>query len=209
MEYHQDKLTIKIMVSLAAAVAFLLIVPLTASAQGSTRPKSRAETEANKRAAAEQELLIRGAVRDKRYEEDARRKVIAQAGEDFMKIQELNDNILGMLKAKLAFNYKSIGEMTSEIKKRAKRFKETTDLPPPADGPVEERKFGEIGQAEMKMALTALNARINSFVDNPLFQSPQWTDVKLGARASRDLIMIIELSGQIKKSAEKLGKDSK
>jgi hypothetical protein len=197
------------MVGLAAAVTLLLIVPLKASAQGSTRRKTRSEVEANKRANTEQELLIRGSVRDKTYDEETSRKILAQASEDFMKIQELNDNILGILKAKLAFNYKSIGEMTAEIRKRAKRFKETTNLPPPVGGPVEVKKLEEIGQAEMKDALATLNAQINSFVDNPLFQTPQWTDEKLGAKASRDLITIIELSGQIKKSAEKLSKNSK
>lgn len=209
MEYHQDKLTIKVMVALAAAVAFLLMVPLPASAQGSARPKSRGEVESNKRANTEQELLLRGTARDKTYDTENRRKVLEQASEDFAKIQELNDGIVGILKAKVAFNYKSIGEMTSEIRKRAKRFKETTDLPPPVDETVPEKKLEEIGQAEMKDALTMLNARINSFVDNPLFQTPQWIDVKLGAKASRDLITIIELSGQIKKSAEKLSKGPK
>ena len=209
MKYHQDKLTINVMVSLAAAVAFLLTVALPAQAQGSAPSKSRREVEANRRATTEQDLLVRGAMRDKAFEDENRRKVLEQATEDFMKIQQLNDNILGILKAKLAFDYKNIGEMTAEIRKRAKRFKETTNLPPPADEPVEVKKLGEIGQAEMKDALATLNTQINSFVDNPLFQSPQWTDVKLGAKASRDLVTIIELSGQIKKSAEKLSKASK
>jgi len=58
----------------------------------------------------------------------------------------------------------------------------------------------------MKDALLILNERINKFIDNPLFQSPEWSDKELKAKASRDLETIIEMSAQIKKSAEKLVK---
>lgn len=214
MENHLDRSSVNVIASLIAAVVFLLIVSAPVLAQRSGTPaKSRTEVEANRRATTEQDLLLRGAVRDETYEteeETARRRVILeQASEDFGKIQALNDNILGILKAKVAFNYKSIGEMTAEIRKRAKRFKESTGLPPPTDDPAQQKKLEEISKAEMKDALQMLNERINSFVENPLFQTPQWIDVKLGAKASRDLVTIIELSGQIKKNAEKLSKASK
>jgi len=211
MKHPQDKLTGNVIISLLTAVALLLIGSISALAQRAPA-KSRTEVDANRRATTQQDLLIRGAVRDDTYNNEdnaGRRAILEQAKEDFEKIQTLNDSLLGIVKANTEFNYKSIGEITAEIKKRAKRFKETTHLPPPVDEPVKQKKLDEIGQSEMKDALLMLNDRITSFVDNPLFSTPQWIDVQLGAKASRDLVTIIELSGQIKKSAEKLGKGSK
>lgn len=207
MKHPQDKLTGNLMISLLTAIALLLIGSISVMAQA--RPKSHTEVENNRRATTQQDLLVRGAVRDDTVESASRQAILEQAKEDFEKIQSLNDNIMGIVKLNDGFNYKKIGEITAEIKKRAKRFKETTNLPPPEDETVKQKKLNEIGQAEMKDALLMLNERINSFVDNPLFRAPKWDDVKLGAKASRDLVTIIDLSGQIKKGAEKLVKDSR
>jgi hypothetical protein len=214
MKHRQDRVTF--IISLTAAIACLLIVSITASAQqrgGGTRAKSAAELESNRRATTQQDLLLRGAVKDETYnpaDTDASvRATLLQVKEDFERIQVLNDTLLGILKANTGFNYKSLGEMTGEIRKRAKRFKENTNLPPPAEGPAEPKKpAAEIGREEMKDALVTLNKRINSFVENPLFQTARWLDLKLGAQASSDLVTIIELSGQIKKSAERIAKSA-
>jgi hypothetical protein len=156
----------------------------------------------------EQEMQVRGDVRDRGPEtEDKLREILNELNEDFQHIQTLNDNLLIMANANDGFNYTRVAEMTVELRKRARRFRDNGNFPPPAAAPKDEKKLGEINQAqEMKEALLLLNDRINKFVENPLFKSPEWSDKEQRARASRDLETIIEMSIQIKKGAEKLSK---
>ena len=51
--------------------------------------------------------------------------------------------------------------------------------------------------------------RIDSFVANPKFTSPDVVDVDGTAKASRDLQEIIVISGAVKTSAERLGQKNK
>ncbi|HEX8143586.1 MAG TPA: hypothetical protein VF553_13375 [Pyrinomonadaceae bacterium] len=207
MKHRQDSLTIRHLASLASAAAFLLLVSIPAWAQQRTSASAPKPPGRESSVGYEQDLRLRGAMRGAQPQTDAElREILKQINEDFERIQVVNDNLLGMIRANSELNYKSIIDMTGEIRKRAKRFKENTNLPAPADDPAERKKPEDIAQAEMKDALSMLNNRINSFVDNPLFQTPVWTDAVQGAKASRDLEVIIEMSAQIKKKAERLSK---
>jgi len=156
----------------------------------------------------EQEMQVRGDVRDKPPEtEDKLRQILRELKEDFERIQAINENLLAMVKTSEGFSYVRITDLTTELRKRARRFRDNAVFPPPGPAPKDEKKIGEINQdQEMKDALLVLNERVNKFIDNPLFQAPEWSDKELKARASRDLETVIEMSAQIKKSAEKLGK---
>ena len=63
-----------------------------------------------------------------------------------------------------------------------------------------------VSSEELTSAAASLNALVNSFVWNPVFQRPGVIDLELSAKASRDLEGIIRLSEQIRRSAEGLGK---
>lgn len=134
------------------------------------------------------------------------RAIVAQVTQDFDRIQIVNEDIRLVLKANNGFNYKTLTEMTSDIRKRAKRLKDVLNLPPPDESQANRKKLDQINQDEMKGALLALHSRIISFVSNPLFQTPNWLDIKLAAQASLDLETIIELSSTIKKNSERLNK---
>ncbi len=58
----------------------------------------------------------------------------------------------------------------------------------------------------MKGALVKLCNLIFRFTENPILKKPGTTDVQQSARASADLLSIIELSDNVKKSAERLKK---
>jgi len=58
----------------------------------------------------------------------------------------------------------------------------------------------------VKDALISLCKRIRSFVTNPVVETPGAVDVKESARAGQDLERLIELSGNIHKTAERLKK---
>jgi hypothetical protein len=145
-------------------------------------------------------------------EERRLQAIIEQTKQDFDRIQVLNRELInraGAAEAAAAFNYKSLTDMAAEIRKRARRLKDNISLPPSDDAPEpREKREGEISREEMKGALLLLSKRIVSFTTNPLFQTTNVIDARLGAKASRDLDIIVELSSRIKKSAEKLGKSA-
>jgi hypothetical protein len=207
MKQYHDGFKIKGITALAA-LACLLILSGQASAQ---RPPSSSNNSASHKSGSqigmEQDLRLRGAVADKApVTEDKLREILKEINEDFTEIQVVNDNIMRMVRTTTDLNYTSIVEMTGEMRKRAKRFKDNANFPPPAGFSKEEKRPDDVEQKEMKEALLILNGQVNRFVDNPLFQKPEWTDMELAAKASRDLDIIIEMSGQIKKNAEKLVK---
>jgi hypothetical protein len=214
MKRYQDCFTIRRIAFLTAAAALLLIVPFKASAQQPPQSRPSSSTSSSGRRGSgsqvgmEQEMKIRGDVRDKPPEtEDKLRQILQELKEDFERIQAINENLLVMVKANDGFNYTRLTDLTTELRKRARRFRDNAVFPPPPAAQKDEKKLGEINQAqELKDALLVLNDRINKFIDNPLFQSPEWSDKELKARASRDLETIIEMSAQIKKGSEKLGK---
>ena len=59
---------------------------------------------------------------------------------------------------------------------------------------------------QLKPSVLKLGRLIFSFIDNPFFKEASVVDTLLTTKARRDLEEIIELSGQIKKSSEGLGK---
>ncbi|HVG34548.1 MAG TPA: hypothetical protein VM911_15870 [Pyrinomonadaceae bacterium] len=212
MRRYHEWFTIRRIAFLTAAAALLLIVPCEASAQQPPRPStsrsSGGRMGSGTQIGMEQEMQVRGDVRDRAPEtEDKLRQILQELKEDFERIQAINENLLAMLKTNEGFSYARITDLTTELRKRARRFRDNAVFPPPGPAAKDEKKLDEINQdQEMKDALLVLNERVNKFIDNPLFQSPEWSDTELKAKASRDLETVIEMSAQIKKSAEKLGK---
>lgn len=214
MRRYRDHFKIRSIAYLNFAAALLVVVTAPASAQRAPSggsPASKASSGGNRTSAqtgVEQELRLRGDVKDNTpVTEDKLREILQELKEDFERIQAISENIMLMLKANDGLSYTRVTDLTAEIGKRARRFRDNANFPPPAPAPKDDKKLGEIGQAQqMKDALSILSERVNRFVDNALFQSPTWTDAQLSARANRDLETIIEMSSRIKKSAEKLGK---
>jgi Spy/CpxP family protein refolding chaperone len=214
MKYHREKLALKRLATLTAAAtaAFLMLPTLTMAQRGSGRAPLAGADRARERGVAEHERQLRVMMNSKEPKEPSNQAqlqaIIEQTREDFDRIQVVNREIVRALVSKDGLDYKNIAEMTAEIRKRAKRLKDYTNLPPPEEEQPVRKQQGEIGQEKIKSALLLLKEHILSFVMNPLFQSSNLIDVKLGAKASSDLETIIELSGQIRKSAEKMGKTS-
>ena len=212
MRRFQDKLVLNGLITLGLAIVFLMIAATHASAQ---RAPSQAELKERRGTIMDEALQIRGVVNEQKIghstNEKQLRAVMEQTIQDFDRIQAIDREFMIALMANKVLDNKTLAEMTAEIRKRAKRLKDNMQLPPPDDDDKEKdhKKWDEIGQAQMKAALLALDERIGSFVTNPMFQTSNWLDVPLGKKASRDLESIIELSGSIKKSAERLSKPSK
>lgn len=215
MKHYHNTLVIKAITLLAAIVAFstLLAAPLMAQ-RDQSRPLTPGERMELRRARQStimnQEMQLKGLINDKDWVQPDQapylRAIVMQAKQDFERIQVVNDEIMRAVTANTGFNYKNLAEQTGEIKKRAKRFKENINLPPPDEAQASVKKLDQISREEMRAALLLLNEQVTSFATNPLFQTPNLMDVKLGAKASHSLDAMIELSGVIRKNAERLSK---
>lgn len=208
MHRFKNRLIINGLITLALAALSLMIAATSARAQ---RAPSQAELKERRGTIMDETLQMRGAVNEQKIDHSSNSKQLRVAMEqtiqDFDRIQALDREFMIPLMAKKEFDYKTLAEMATEIRKRAKRLKDNMNLPPPdEDKKTDQKKWDEISAAQMKDALLALDDVIGRFVTNPLFQTSNWLDIPLGKKASRDLDSIIELSGQIKKNAEKLNK---
>jgi hypothetical protein len=113
------------------------------------------------------------------------------------------------LLANKPLDYKLISDKAAEINKRADRLK--SYLMPPAPGETEknQKDHVEFNNEQMKGALVQLCNRIAIFIDNPILKTPGVNDVEQSAKAGGDLVSIIHLSGNIKRSAERLNRSPK
>jgi len=128
--------------------------------------------------------------------------LMEQTEEDFTRILTLHNEIARALSSKKDLNYHFVSEATAEIKKRASRVQSTLALGLSSeDAPVKEQS-----DPELKDSLIKLCKEIRSFVTNPSIESPNTVDATQLTRARRDLESLIQLSGMIKKDADKLSK---
>ena len=130
--------------------------------------------------------------------------LMAQTEEDFTRILTLHNEIARALASKKELDYHFVSEAMTEIKKRASRVQSTLALHPSSeDAPVKESSA-----PEMKDSLIKLCKEIRSFVTNPIIENPNTVDATQLKRARRDLESLIQLSGLIKKDADKLSKQN-
>ena len=128
--------------------------------------------------------------------------LMQQTDEDFTRILTLHNEIARAISSKDELNYHFVSEATAEIKKRASRVQSTLALGLSSDdAPIKEKSNPEI-----KDSLIKLCKEIRSFVTNPMIENPNTVDAIQLTRARRDLESLIQLSGLIKKDADKLNK---
>jgi cytochrome c556 len=189
------------------------MVPASAApSQRPTRPpgnldpkRAQREREMRETRLRKTELGVAIEKRDRRSIEEAAKKL----QEDFRQIQIIRNEIVRIILAEKPFDYKLISDKAREINKRADRLKAFLIPVDPDDKEKNQKNQGEFDNDEMKGALIQLCNQIESFVDNPVLKTPDTVDVEQSTKAGGDLLSIIELSGTIKRSAERLNKSSK
>lgn len=128
-----------------------------------------------------------------------------QVREDFRRIQLLRNSVARHVLSGRPLDYKFINGEAEEINKRAGRLK--SHLVREAAAPEEkEERPPELADAEVKDALVKMCHLIDSFTENPVFKVLDVVDVEQSAKAGRDLLDIIELSGAVHRAAERLHK---
>ena len=195
-----------------ASAAVLLALTATSTAQQGapvrSAPAVRIDPEAERiRDEQRREMQLRGVgTAAERTDERSVKAAAEQLNQDFKRIQVIRNEIAHALKVEGVLDFKRVSGQAAEVRKRALRMQTYLAL---RDKGADE-KGGE-GRAEyddrgMEDALVRLCKRIDSFVANPRFTSPDVVDVDATAKASRDLREIIALSGDIRSSADRLGR---
>jgi hypothetical protein len=196
-------------VAVAAVLAASLAHVVTAR-QARRGDRSREIRDREARAREDRELqvnlgMLEGAA-NRRAERSASRQIYAQISEDFLRIQVVNSELMQAVAEGGPLDLTFVAKSASEIRKRAGRLKDNLMLPEPEKG--SKRPAVEVGAeaGQLRSSLSALGELIYGFVRNPVFKEANVADVQMLAKARRDLEEIIELSGQVKKSSERLHK---
>ena len=127
-----------------------------------------------------------------------------QLNQDFKRIQVIRNDIAHALKVEGVLDYKRVSGQAAEVRKRALRMQTYLALRGKEADEKERAGQADYDEGEMQAALVKLCKRIDSFVANPRFTSPDVVDVGATSRASRDLQEIIALSGAVRSNAEKM-----
>jgi hypothetical protein len=215
MKKHLTKASNDIVACIAAAVAFLSVLALPTIAQQQGQPvyvppaiERREADMVHQREEALRRRLVASSIKvtNPRYLQ----AVVAQVKEDFERIQVVRNQIVRLTSANTTPDYKFISDATGEIRKRSNRLKNNLALTDPPEGEKNGQKNGgEFDPEQMKDALVTLCHRIESFVRSSVFETPGVLDVEGSVKASRDLENMIELSGNIKRSAQRLNNPPK
>jgi hypothetical protein len=195
---------------LAAIISLLLIGAGAALAQGAPGgsgapavidPKGETHSQMNREAALRSaEIRSVGGGMDQRHLAAA----IDQTKQDFKRIQIIRNDVVDYLVAKKPLDYKLISEQAAEINKRANRLKSFMMPSAPAEKEKDAAKPTEYDGEQIKGALVKLCNAIYSFTVNPMFKDPGTVDLQKAAGAGGDLIAIIELSDNVRRSADLL-----
>ena len=135
--------------------------------------------------------------------------VMAEIAEDFMRIQEVNNDLGQAVSGSAQLNLELVIKSAAELKDRSQRFGENLGHPEPNKDSKPPKLEPLTDVEQLKQALAALDKLITEFAHNPLFTDANTRDAELLVKARRDLAKITRLSEHIKKNAEELSKTVK
>ena len=189
-----------------ASLALLTLSPLAAHAQqsqASGRATARADLEMRQRMLWDLEKLKA----DRAPKQTVVRPAYQDVAEAFKQLQLVNYSLAGQADPRAELDFARVRKESGELKKQATRLKGYLSLPEVEGKP---EKPAELQTPEsLRSAVVKLDKLVNSFVWNPFFQHPDVVDLEQTTKASRDLVQIIALSEQIRRSADGLGKLAK
>lgn len=135
------------------------------------------------------------------------KEVLVEVNEDLSRLNLLNEKIAANTGNNASLNYKEIVDSSVEIKKRATRLRSSLALPS-EEGEEKSAGFKDAEKSELQPVLSTLHSLLNSFLRNPIFSDSGALDIRLAAKARRDLEDIIVLSEKLRKNAEKRAKSN-
>jgi hypothetical protein len=196
---------------LITAIAWLVIlVAEPVMAQNPTQPVDVTNQERNRQQQQNQrEWLLRNLANQPEEAKDPRhvQALMAEIEQDFKRILIRHNELARSLSPGKTLDFDLVSEATAEIRKRAAHLQTTLALTRRDDEQNEDR-HQEFTDTQMRDAVTRLCKQIKSFVTNPVIESPGTVNAQQLTKARHDLQDVIDLSGNLKKSADKLKKTS-
>jgi hypothetical protein len=129
---------------------------------------------------------------------------MAQTEKDFNRILTLHNEIARALTSNNTLDYHFISDATAEINKRASRVQSSLALRLSPEEALDLEKTAAPQELPMKDELIKLCHQIRSFVTNPSIENPNTINAEQMTKARKDLETVIQMSGRIKKDADKL-----
>ena len=200
-----DRHTIGKYLLIALPLILFSVLPVLAQTPSGAPPTNRVNTErARQQEMSRREYELRNMGKEPAARPTDKRQIealMAQTEEDFNRILTLHNEIARALKSKDELDYKFVSEAAGEINKRASRVQHSLAL---GLSPEDAVKPETPKEGPIKDSLIKLCNQIRSFVTNPSIENPNTINAEQMTKARRDLETVIQLSGRIRKDADKL-----
>ena len=190
-----------------AAAALALSASAVAAQQTAPVPSARRDSDMERiRDQKKREMQLRSGGKEAGQTPDERavKAAVKQLGEDFRRIQLIRNDVARALVAGGALDYGRVSEQAAEVRKRALRMQSYLALREAKAEETQHAGAAAPGERELKEALVRLCKRIDSFVANPRFKSPDVVNVEGNEKAGRDLREIISLSAAVREGAGRM-----
>jgi len=135
--------------------------------------------------------------------------IIAQIKEDLGRIQDLHQEMVNSAADDRVLDCKRMSETTEAIRRRAIRLKNNLALPKSEERTASRKAQILVDYDQVRASVSMLSDSILAFVTNPLLRDSNVIDAELSTKANRYLERIIQLSGSIKNSVDRLKKTAK
>jgi hypothetical protein len=193
----------KVFFNLLAVFAMTLLIVTGASAQRSNSPSSRPSGLSSSRDMQERSLRMEhmadGLNKEKRNDPKLEAK---QIREDFVRIQELNIQLLEAASKAPPIKIEMVVKVAQEVSERAQRLQSNLLLPEPSEQ--KDKDDANASSDDVILQIKSLDERITAFVTNPMFRSLQVIDQKLAKDANAELERVIDASRALQRNADKL-----
>jgi hypothetical protein len=204
---HPTALSFRWSVLTATNFALALCVTPVSAQFGRNGPLERGRQQLNAEQMREMEIKrLENGLKKKPSQDSPPSSHYLQLREDFRQIQIVHNEMMAAtfsVKPLDPINYKGISKATAEINKRAVRLKSMLQLPKPQIELTQSLK--EMTNVwHLKVSLLALDKLVMKFVLNPSFGHTGVVDAQESAKASHDLVQIIELTRHIKQNSARL-----
>jgi hypothetical protein len=134
------------------------------------------------------------------------RAALKKLNDDFTRIQIIRLAMVRDIKAGRPFEYKRLSDDAAEIRKRASRLREGLVLSEQDENDRQPLEKVEFDKDKIQDAASDLCLEISRFTENPMFKSGGVYNVRNAKEAEHALDTVINLSTNIKTSADKLQK---
>lgn len=196
-------------VSVSITAVLLAMLAISVRAQHPTQPTDTTNPEKlQQQQQSQRELQLRNLANQAEATKDPKRlqELGAEVEQDFQRILILHNQLARFILNDKPLDYGFVSDASAEIKKRASHLQKTLALNKPDEQ--DQERHSDFADARIRDAVATLCSEIKSFVTNPIIDKPGTVNASELMRARRDLQDVIELSNNLKKSADRLKKTS-